>query len=115
MNLTELFRASLKELRALDCTFAIGGGFAADLYRKQPRGTNDIDYLFLTDGIGTQAGKNMLSKLKLSAGEVRLHQLTRTPKMNKRSQDVYILVGRNTSEDPGVDLLLPPFRTSSPS
>ena len=109
MNLTELFKTSLEELRAIDCTFAVAGGFAADLYRKQARGTNDIDYLFLANSLGTQVGKELLLKLKLGAGEIKLHQLTKSPRMNKKSQEVYILVGRKTSEDPGVDLLLPPF------
>jgi hypothetical protein len=109
MNLTELFRASLKELRTIDCTFAVGGGFAADLYRKQLRGTSDIDYLFLTDGPVAQTGKGLLEKLNLGTGELKLHQLSRTPAMNKKSQEVYILVGRKTNEEPGIDLLLPPF------
>ena len=109
MKLTELFRASLKELRASGAAFAIGGGFAADLYRKQPRGTNDIDYLFLADVGDLASGKELLKKLGLSAGEVKFHQLSRAPRMNKKSQEVYILVGRISDDDPGVDLLLQPF------
>ena len=109
MSLTELFKTSLKTLRDLDCTFAVAGGFAADLYRKQTRGTNDIDYLFLAEGSGIRLGKEMLTKLKLGTGEVRLHQLSRTPRMNKKSQEVYILVGRSADQELGVDLLLPPF------
>jgi hypothetical protein len=109
MNLTDLFKASLDELRAVNCIFAVGGGFAADLYRKQPRGTSDIDYLFLVDGLEVKTGKDLLKKLNLAAGEVKLHQLTRSPRMHKKSEEVYILVGRTTEEDPGVDLLLPSF------
>jgi hypothetical protein len=109
MNISELFNVSIKEMRAMKCSFAVGGGFAADLYRHQARGTADIDYLFLVEGDSEEVGKKYLSKLNLSAAEVRLHQLTRSPRMNKKSQDIFILVGRAAGQDAGVDLLLPSF------
>ena len=109
MKLSELFKAASKELTDLECTFAVGGGLAADLYRKDTRSTNDVDFLFLADGMELDKGRTLLRKLNLGVGEVKLHQLTRSPAMNKKSKGTYILVGRANADDPGVDLLLPPF------
>lgn len=110
MNLTDLFKRSLDELRSLECTFAVGGGFAADLYRKQERGTGDIDFLFIAEEPIADRGREILQKLGFKVGEARLHNLTRSPQMNKKNQPIYILVGRTDDEnEPGVDLLLPSF------
>lgn len=109
MTLAKLFLSALKELKKLNCTYAVAGGFAADLYRLQDRGTNDIDFLFLTDGLETEKGKELLEKLKLSGKEAKEHDLKRSPMMNKKSADVFILVGRKEDTSYGVDLLLPQF------
>ncbi len=109
MKLSELFEAAIKELVKLNCAFAVGGGLAADLYRTQSRVTNDADFLFLTEGLEVETGRGLLENLDLSVGEVKLHQLVRSPQMNKKSSETYILVGRKTRDEPGVDLLLPPF------
>lgn len=109
MKLSDLFEKAFKELKKLDCTFAVGGGLAADLYRKETRTTKDADFLFLAGGMELEKGRELLEKLNLGIGEVKLHQLTRAPSMNKKSKEVYILVGRVNADGPGVDLLLPPF------
>jgi len=110
MTLTELLKHSLELLRSVKCRFAIGGGLAADLYRRQVRGTGDLDFLFLAEESDTSEAKEILKRLGLGTVEIRLHDLTRSPRMNKKSQEVYMLVGRKKKEDePGVDLLLPPF------
>jgi hypothetical protein len=110
MKLSEIFKAASEELNNLDCMFAVGGGLAADLYRKETRTTKDADFLFLADGMEIDKGRELLEKLNLGVGEVKLHQLTRSPSMNKKSKEVYMLVGRAGEEGmPGVDLLLPPF------
>lgn len=109
MKLSELFEAASKELNTFDCKFAVGGGLAADLYRKETRTTKDADFLFLAGGMELEKGRTLLKKLNLGVGEIKLHQLTRSPSMNKKSKDVYILVGRSSADEPGVDLLLPPF------
>ena len=109
MKLSELFEVASKKLIELDCTFALGGCIAADLYRKETRTTKDIDFLFFMNGMEVDRGRELLKKLNLGVGEVKLHQLKQSPTMNKRSKDTYILVGRGNESDPGVDLLLPPF------
>lgn len=109
MTLTELFLSAVRELRLLECKFAVGGGFAADLYRSEIRGTGDIDFLFLTNGSEKEKGKALLNQLDLNGREATLFDLKRLPGMNKKSADVFILVGRKGKEKEGVDLLLPPF------
>lgn len=109
MNLSELFKATVEELQRLQCKFAVAGGLAASLYREQSRTTFDADFLFLANGLEVKKGRELLEKLNLGVGEVKLHQLTRSPQMNKKSKETFILVGRKGKENPGVDLLLPPF------
>ena len=109
MSLTQLFKAAVIEFKALNCDYAVGGGFAADLYRYEVRGTGDIDFLFYTNGLETEKGKKLLTKLNLNGREATLFDLKRMPGMNKKSADVYVIVGRKGKEKEGVDLLLPPF------
>lgn len=110
MKLSEIFKAASEALASIDCAFAVGGGLAADLYRRETRTTKDADFLFLADGMEVDKGRELLEKLNLTVGEVKLHHLTRAPSMNKKSKEVYILVGRGKEDGvPGVDLLLPPF------
>jgi hypothetical protein len=88
----------------------VGGGLAADLYRKDTRSTGDIDMLLLANGRELVKGKEILASLNLIVGEIKLHHLRQMPSMNKKNQEVFILVGRSKNiEDPGVDLLLPTF------
>jgi len=70
MKLSALFEAAIKELAQLKCSFAVGGGLAADLYRSQSRVTNDADLLFLTEGLEVVKGRKLLKKLGLGIGEV---------------------------------------------
>ena len=109
MSLTQLFKSAVLELAALECQYAVGGAFAADLYRHQIRGTGDIDFLFFANGLERQKGKALLKRLHLEGKEVTLFDLKRIPGMNKKSADVYVLVGRRGKEKEGVDLLLPSF------
>jgi len=109
MNLRELFVSAVNELQAFQCEYAVGGGFAADLYRSQVRGTADVDFLFLTGGLEKEKGKELLKRLDLEGREATLFDLKRVPRMNKKSAEVFILVGRKGKEKEGVDLLLPPF------
>jgi hypothetical protein len=109
MSLGALFVSAIGELSKLECKFAVGGGFAADLYRSQIRGTGDIDFLFFTDGLEKEKGKELLKQLGLEGRETTLFDLKSIPGMNKRSAEVFILVGRKGKEKEGVDLLLPPF------
>ena len=109
MKLVELAESTINELKKIKCDFAVCGGLAADLYRKMSRVTRDVDFLLLADGAEVERGKRVLKALGLGIGEVKLHQLEHAPRMNKRGQETYILVGRNEKEDMGVDLLLPPF------
>jgi hypothetical protein len=115
MSLGELFVSTISELRKLRCEYAVGGGLAADLYRSQVRGTGDIDFLFFTDGLESKKGRELLEKLGLTAKETTIFDLKHAPGMNKKSADVFILVGRRGKEEEGVDLLLPPFPWFKPA
>lgn len=109
MSLGELFVSAIGELRTLKCEYAVSGGFAADVYRAQVRGTGDIDFLFFTDGLEKEKGEELLNRLGFEGRRATLFDLNRTPGMNKKSADVFILIGRKGKEKEGVDLLLPPF------
>jgi hypothetical protein len=110
MNLTKITQLAVTELSKIDCKFALCGGLAADLYRKESRVTRDIDFLFFASGKEISDGTRLLEKIGLNVNQVKLHHLTKAPAMNKKSQVTYILVGRNKKfDDLGVDLLLPEF------
>jgi len=109
MSLRKLFISAITELRALNCEYAVGGGFAADLYRSQVRGTGDIDFLFFSGGLEKEKGKELLKKLDLEGKEATLFDLKRAPGMKKKSAEVFILIGRKGKKKEGVDLLLPSF------
>lgn len=109
MSLVSLFKRAVDELNACNCEYAVGGGFAADLYRMQVRGTGDIDFLFYTNGREVEKGKKLLANLNLSGNVITSFDLKRMPGMSKKSADAYVIVGREGKQKEGVDLLLPRF------
>lgn len=111
MSLDELFKSAVHELRARNVPFAVAGGLAADLYRREPRLTMDVDFVILTESHGAQAAVAVIEALGLQAGIVRKADLDGGPQfaIRRRSTEACMVVGRlaGASTGEGVDILLP--------
>ena len=111
MSLDELFRAAVLELRERNVLFAVAGGFAADLYRHDPRLTMDVDLVILTKSQGTETAVSVIEALGLRAGIARKADLAGGPlfAIRKRNTEPCMIVGRPFGEASaqGVDILLP--------
>jgi hypothetical protein len=111
MNLEALFRSAVDELRRRSVPFAVAGGFAADLYRDQPRLTMDVDLGILADTGAAEKAVAVIEALGLQAGIVREADLAGGPlfAIRPRRTAPCVVVGRPPGEpsSPGVDILLP--------
>jgi hypothetical protein len=111
MSLEKLFQSAVRELRKRDVLFAVAGGFAADLYRHEPRLTMDVDLVILTKSSGTQTATSVIRSLGLRAGIAREADLAGGPlfAIRRRSTKPCIVVGRPAGDPAGegVDILLP--------
>ncbi|MFH1018639.1 MAG: nucleotidyl transferase AbiEii/AbiGii toxin family protein [Pseudomonadota bacterium] len=111
MGPLEILRTTERALRRVDCRFAVAGGIAANLFRKEPRLTRDVDLLLLADApIRSQevAGR-LLRDLGFRVGIARQADLKRSPMMGRKTSPVVMLVGRmeGRESEGGVDILLP--------
>lgn len=103
------FESLLGLLNSMNARFALAGGYAASLYRRQERFTKDIDILLWTEGNVIENGVKILKKLGLEAHEVREAELKGGPlhKVKSKSTPVWILAGRSQERSAvAVDLLL---------
>ena len=111
MTLKSLFKAAVAELRKHQIPFAVSGGFAADLYRHEPRLTMDVDLSIATTSKPAETGKNIIQSLGLSAGISREADLAGGPlfAIRRKSTPPCIVVGRpdGQPDQAGVDILLP--------
>ena len=111
MSLEALFRQAVDELRRRDVPFAVAGGFAADLYRGEPRLTMDVDLGILPESEGEQTAVAVIESLGLQAGIVRRAELAGGPPFAIRRANTApcMVVGRPAGEPSaaGVDILLP--------
>lgn len=111
MTLKRLFRSAVRELREREVTFAVAGGFAADLYRREPRLTIDIDLTIFTDSHARDTGIAVVEALGLSAGIVRKADMEGGPPfaIRRRNTAPWMIVGRpeGRPDAEGVDILLP--------
>lgn len=111
MTLERLFRQAVEELRARDVTFAVAGGFAMALYRREPRLTMDIDFAIVAEGEAVEAAVSTLEALGLDAGIARETDFAGGPLFAIRRQSTRpcMVVGRppDNPSGEGVDILLP--------
>lgn len=111
MSLEALFQSTVRELRLRHVPFAVAGGFAADLYRREPRLTMDVDFVILTESPGAHAAIAVIEALGLQSGVVRKADLAGGPlfAIRRQSTDACMVVGRSkgASSAEGVDILLP--------
>lgn len=111
MALEALFKQAVDELRKRGVEFAVAGGFAMDLYRREPRLTMDVDFAILTEGGEVETAIAIIESLGLDAGVAREADLAGGPlfAIRRRSTKACMVVGRppgNPSGE-GVDMLLP--------
>jgi len=111
MTLEGLFKQAVDELHKRGVEFAVAGGFAMDLYRREPRLTMDIDFAILTEGGDLETAIAIIESLGLHAGVAREADLAGGPlfAIRRQSTSPCMIVGRppgNPSGE-GVDLLLP--------
>lgn len=111
MSLENLFRSAVDELRERGVLFAVAGGFAAALYRDQPRLTMDVDLGILPESEAEQTAISVIESLGLQAGIIRKADLAGGPMfaIRRGNTEPCIVVGRPAGEPsaPGVDFLLP--------
>lgn len=111
MSLKSLFQAAVRELRERKVLFAVAGGFAADLYRREPRLTMDVDLGILTESRSAETAVSVVEALGLHAGIARQADLAGGPlfAIRKRNTAPCMVVGRPEGREgaEGVDLLLP--------
>lgn len=111
MSLRKLFKDAVKQLHERDIMFAVVGGFAADLYRKEARLTMDIDFGILVGSHAKNIAVEVLESIGLNAAVSRKADLEGGPMfaIRKKSTPPCIVVGRTEIEgnEEGVDILLP--------
>lgn len=111
MSLKSLFKAVVAELKKREIPFAVAGGFAADLYRREPRLTMDVDVVIMVDKRGTETAAEILRHIGLKPGVVRTADLAGGPMfaIKRKSTKPCMVVGRKdgNAHGEGVDLLLP--------
>ncbi|MCB0322512.1 MAG: nucleotidyl transferase AbiEii/AbiGii toxin family protein [Bdellovibrionales bacterium] len=108
MDLSRLFEESFFRLEKENIPFALCGGYAANLYRSEPRVTGDIDYLISAGDRELELARTIIQEFGLEPRALRLGELTRAPMMSKRSTPYVVVIGRDPKDDeaPGLDILL---------
>jgi hypothetical protein len=119
MTLEQLFRRAVKEMQARGVKYAVAGGFAMDLYRREPRLTMDVDFAILTGGNDLNTAREVIESLGLRAGVAREADLAGGPlfAIRKRSTKPCMVVGRppDNPSGEGVDILLPAIAWVEPA
>jgi hypothetical protein len=110
MDIDQLFYQVVNTLKQRKVLFAVAGGIAVSLYRKEKRTTMDLDFLLLADD-SLECAKEIILEFGLKPAIARQADLAGGPMVaiKKKSTPPYIVVGRNP-EDPesfGIDFLLP--------
>lgn len=111
MQLEALFRSAVDEIRARDLRFAVAGGFAAALYRREPRLTMDVDLAILTETGDVDTAVAIIESIGLKPGVAHQADLAGGPlfAIKRRNTTPCMVVGRppGGADREGVDLLLP--------
>lgn len=111
MALDELFQAAVRELKKRNVMFAVAGGLAADLYRREPRLTMDVDLVILSEMGGAETAVAVVESLGLRAGIKRKADLAGGPlfAIRRHSTEPCMVAGRPGADASGhgVDILLP--------
>ena len=79
MNTAELLAKAVAALKASDCKFAIAGGFAANLYRRDVRVTEDIDFGIVAPGAALDIAKSIWQQFNISGKVLTRKQVSPAP------------------------------------
>ena len=111
MSLEKLFQAAVVELRKKPVLFAVAGGFAADLYRGEPRLTMDIDLVILPETQGEETAIAVIEAIGLKAGIVSKADLAggRLAALRRQNTETWMIEGRpaGRTSGEGVKILFP--------
>ena len=111
MSIESLFKAAAREFEKRQISYAVAGGLAASLYRKEPRMTMDVDFVILTASESTGKAVDVLEAIGLEAGIARKADLAGGPlfAIRRRHTEPCMVVGRaaDNAHQEGVDILLP--------
>ena len=111
MSLESLFQAAVEELAKRQISYAVAGGLAASLYRKEPRLTMDVDFVILTPSKSAGTAVDVLKTIGLEVGVARKADLAGGPlfAIRRRNTEPCMVVGReaDNQHEEGVDILLP--------
>ena len=111
ISLRKLFESAVKELKRRRISFAVAGGFACNLYRRETRLTMDVDLVILADGDAETDAAAVILSLGLRPQTVRQADLAGGPlfAIRGKSTQPCIVAGRQAEAvtGPGLDILLP--------
>ena len=111
MSLETLFKAAATELDKRQISYAVAGGLAASLYRREPRLTMDVDFVILTPSDSAGTAVEVLKTIGLEVGIARRADLAGGPlfAIRRRNTEPCMVVGRDADhqDEEGVDILLP--------
>ena len=110
-SLLELTKLICDKLQKENINFAIAGGICADIYRGEPRATDDIDILVAIDEENISQAKNIIKDLGYTATVVTESMLKGDTRFRRKSKKgtPQIVVGRDKEKPYGVDFLLMSF------
>ncbi len=108
MNLIQRLETVATLLTSKKVYFALAGGLATSIYRKEKRTTENLDFLIYRENQSEKIARTILSELNLEVREARKANLEGGPvhAIKRNSSPIYILVGRKDGEI-GVDFILP--------
>ncbi len=111
LSLAELIEQSCDLLKEHKILFALSGGIAADIYRNEPRATDDVDFVVAIDETDIEKGSKIISALGYTPSittEEMLRGDTRFSRKAKKGEP-RLLVGRAPEKPYGIDFLLLTF------
>ncbi len=109
MNIVKTLEKIVCVLENRNINYALAGGLASNIYRKDMRLTQDIDFAVALGINEINIGKKALQEINLQVGVVHEGDLLGSPfRRSRKKTKAQILVGRNPKlkNQVGVDLIL---------
>jgi hypothetical protein len=79
VSLSDLLVSAVRALKKHDCTFAVGGAFAANIYRSEVRATEDIDFGIIAPGRDLEIVEAVWSELGIQGRVVTRREASLAP------------------------------------
>ncbi len=111
MNIQVFFKKVITILQTKNVRFALAGGFASSLYRKEERTTKDLDFLILAQSDTLEIASTIIHECDLIPHYIRKASLEGGPMfaIKRNNTPPYIVAGRSSHEENtiGLDFILP--------